>query len=138
MKYVILFLSVFLFTYTCFSQVRVRGYFRKNGTFVSPHIRTSPDGILWNNYSYRPGIIPNLNGGNTSVQGSNYQLVNPNPVINSLPNGFKKVENSKASTVIINDNKFGREKLIDTIKFNNEYYLQKFKKFYDKKNLLNN
>jgi hypothetical protein len=34
------------------AQVRVRGYIRSNGTYVQPHIRTYPDGHLYNNYSY--------------------------------------------------------------------------------------
>ena len=35
------------------SQVKVRGYFRKNGTYVQPHIRSKPDGNPYNNYSYQ-------------------------------------------------------------------------------------
>lgn len=31
-------------------DVRVRGYYRKDGTYVRPHIRSSPDGIESNNY----------------------------------------------------------------------------------------
>lgn len=32
--------------------VDVSGYFRSNGTWVAPYIRTAPDGIPWNNFSY--------------------------------------------------------------------------------------
>ncbi len=32
--------------------VQVRGYYRSNGTYVQPHIRTAPDGIKSNNFSY--------------------------------------------------------------------------------------
>lgn len=36
---------------TVFSKdVRVRGYYRKDGTYVRPHIRSSPDRYKWNNY----------------------------------------------------------------------------------------
>lgn len=31
--------------------VRVKGYYRKDGTYVQPHTRTAPDGIKWNNKS---------------------------------------------------------------------------------------
>ena len=31
-------------------DVRVRGYYRKDGTYVRPHIRSSPDSYRWNNY----------------------------------------------------------------------------------------
>ena len=33
--------------------VNVQGYFKGNGTYVMPHIRTSPDGNPYNNFSYR-------------------------------------------------------------------------------------
>jgi hypothetical protein len=41
----------------------VGGYFRKDGTYVRPHLRTVPDGIEWNNLSYhedrdQPGAPP--------------------------------------------------------------------------------
>ena len=35
------------------SDVYVRGYYRSNGTYVQPHYRSRPDGIVTNNYSYR-------------------------------------------------------------------------------------
>lgn len=35
------------------SQVKVRGYFKKNGTYVQPYIRSKPDGNPYNNYSYQ-------------------------------------------------------------------------------------
>lgn len=31
-------------------DVHVRGYTRKDGTYVRPHIRSSPDSSKWNNY----------------------------------------------------------------------------------------
>ena len=34
----------------------VRGYFRKDGTYVQPHWRSSPDSNPHNNYSY-PGNV---------------------------------------------------------------------------------
>ncbi|GAB4041788.1 hypothetical protein [Spirosoma gilvum] len=36
------------------AQVYVRGYTRANGTYVQPHMRSSPDGNPYNNWSY-PG-----------------------------------------------------------------------------------
>ncbi len=33
------------------SDVHVRGYTRKDGTYVSPHYRSAPDGVVSNNYS---------------------------------------------------------------------------------------
>ena len=34
------------------AYVSVDGYYRGNGTYVAPHIRTSPDGNPYNNFSY--------------------------------------------------------------------------------------
>lgn len=31
-------------------DVHVKGYTRKDGTYVQPHIRSSPDAYKWNNY----------------------------------------------------------------------------------------
>ncbi len=31
-------------------DVHIKGYYRKDGTYVSPHIRSSPDQYKWNNY----------------------------------------------------------------------------------------
>jgi Bacterial SH3 domain len=36
------------------AQVKVRGYYRSNGTYVQPHYRSNPDGNPYNNWSY-PG-----------------------------------------------------------------------------------
>jgi hypothetical protein len=31
-------------------DVQVKGYYRKDGTYVRPHVRSSPDNQKWNNY----------------------------------------------------------------------------------------
>ena len=36
---------------TASAYVSVNGYFKSNGTYVMPHIRTSPDGYTFNNFS---------------------------------------------------------------------------------------
>jgi hypothetical protein len=40
------------------AQVRVRGYTRKDGTYVAPHYRSSPDGRVDNNWSTRGNVNP--------------------------------------------------------------------------------
>jgi len=39
-------------------DVSVKGYYRKNGTYVSPHHRSSPDGIKSNNWSSEGNVNP--------------------------------------------------------------------------------
>ena len=41
-------------TLQAFAQVKVKGYYRKDGTYVKPHYRSNPDGNPYNNWSY-PG-----------------------------------------------------------------------------------
>jgi hypothetical protein len=40
-------------------KVNVRGYYRKDGTYVRPHTRTAPDGNPHNNYSLPGNYNPN-------------------------------------------------------------------------------
>lgn len=39
-------------------DVYVRGHFRRDGTYVAPHHRTSPDGNPYNNYGTYPNVNP--------------------------------------------------------------------------------
>ena len=57
-------LLLVLFTFNCLEvdaarRVRVKGYYRKDGTYVRPHYRTAPDGNPYNNYSYPGNYNPN-------------------------------------------------------------------------------
>ena len=48
-----------IFTGSAFARsVRVKPYYRQNGTYVQPHYRTSPDRNIWNNYSTRGNVNP--------------------------------------------------------------------------------
>lgn len=48
-----------LFSNDVFSKnVHVNGYFKKNGTYVSPHYRSSPDHNFYNNWSAKGNINP--------------------------------------------------------------------------------
>lgn len=50
------FLSATAFTGDVFAQVQVDGYYRKDGTYVRPHVRSAPDGNKWNNYGPSNGV----------------------------------------------------------------------------------
>jgi hypothetical protein len=54
MRFIIFLFVVLSTTQVIFSQVRVSGYYRKNGTYVEPHYRSSPNGNPYDNYSF-PG-----------------------------------------------------------------------------------
>ncbi len=40
------------------AQVRVRGYVRRDGTYVQPHYRSNPDGNFYNNWSTKGNVNP--------------------------------------------------------------------------------
>ena len=53
------------------ADVYVGGYFRKDGTYVEPHYRSSPDGYKWNNYGSGSG--PRFQRDNDNDGMPNYQ-----------------------------------------------------------------
>jgi hypothetical protein len=58
MQRIVSFLLVLLCAATNLAQVRVRGYFRRDGTYVSPHYRSYPDGSFYNNWSTKGNVNP--------------------------------------------------------------------------------
>lgn len=36
------------------AYVNVKGYYRSNGTYVAPHVRSNPNGLKYDNYGYKP------------------------------------------------------------------------------------
>lgn len=45
-------------TFDADAAVRVRGYYRKDGTYVQPHYRSNPDGNPYNNWSFPGNVNP--------------------------------------------------------------------------------
>ena len=68
MKKILLILGLlFLISSFCYAgDVSVKGYYRKDGTYVRPHHRSSPDGDLSNNYG-RPSYQQQQQYKNSSV-----------------------------------------------------------------------
>jgi hypothetical protein len=58
-------------TLTADAAVRVRGYFRSNGTYVQPHYRSNPDGNFYNNWSTYPNVNPYTGSTGTRLTPSN-------------------------------------------------------------------
>ena len=85
-----LILSVLLFfCFQTFGQVYVKGYYRKDGTYVKPHYRSNPDGNPYNNWSF-PGNTNPYTGktatGNPSTYLDNYYNRNSKNYSNSYSN----------------------------------------------------
>jgi hypothetical protein len=61
-------------------RVNVRGYFRRDGTYVQPHYRTAPDSTVLNNYGYPGNYNPNtgeISGGDPYKALRSYYRVYP-------------------------------------------------------------
>jgi hypothetical protein len=58
MRFIILGLAALAATTAASAQVQVQGYTKKDGTYVAPHYRSSPDGNPYNNYSTRGNVNP--------------------------------------------------------------------------------
>lgn len=55
---IIMLLSLTIFSISIFADVSVRGYTRKDGTYVQPHHRSNPDGNPRNNWSTQGNVNP--------------------------------------------------------------------------------
>lgn len=58
MKNLLYLALILIFEVTAFAQVSVKGYYRKNGTYVKPHQRTRPNNTITDNYSYKGNVNP--------------------------------------------------------------------------------
>lgn len=76
--------SSFAFAIDADASVRVRGYYRKDGTYVQPHYRSNPDGNPYNNWSY-PGNTNPYTGetakGNPATNLQNSRTYSSSPIL---------------------------------------------------------
>ena len=73
MKRLLLFSLLFTSSLLTLAQVHVRGYYRRNGTYVQPHERTRPNYTITDNYSYPGNYNPNkgrITGGSVNTHSS--------------------------------------------------------------------
>ena len=66
-SFLILLLALFFTAVLEAQGVRVRGYTRKDGTYVSPHYRSAPDGNFNNNWSTKGNVNPHTGEAGTEV-----------------------------------------------------------------------
>lgn len=50
-------LTIFCFPITAYAGY-VKGYFKKNGTYVAPHFRSNPNRTVTDNYSFEENVNP--------------------------------------------------------------------------------
>lgn len=57
---IVLFLTAsFGFVSSAYAYTSVKGYYRSNGTYVQPYVRSSPNALKYDNYSYSGGSLYN-------------------------------------------------------------------------------
>ena len=106
------------------AAVRVRGYYRKDGTYVRPHYRSNPDGNLLNNwsttgninpYTGNRGTIRNRHSSSTSTRFQSYSSSSSGFNSNTLK--INSVSNSKyASNSYVSPDQKRRIKLANELK----------------------
>ena len=79
---------------TADAYVRVHGYYRKDGTYVRPYVRSNPNGLKYDNYSWKPG--QGLYNDSYGTRGSYWDT----PTYITDPNYYtgKSLYNSQSST----------------------------------------
>jgi hypothetical protein len=84
----ILCLAVVFFSTELFAQrSSVRGYTRRDGTYVQPHYRSAPDGNVYNNWSTRGNVNPYTGqSGRVNPESSYQSPYNSNRNYNSFGN----------------------------------------------------
>lgn len=87
MKTLLIFL-ILTMTLPVVAQVKVRGYYRKDGTYVKPHYRSNPDGNPYNNLSYP---------GNTNPYTGKTATGDPDTYLRNYYNRSKANSNSSSS-----------------------------------------
>lgn len=86
-------LVMLMTTLQMLAQVHVKGYTRKDGTYVQPHIRSNPDGNPYNNYSY-PGNTNPYTGKVATGNESTYLSNNSNSSINNSRSWYNVPEST--------------------------------------------
>lgn len=75
-----------LFFGSVYADTYVNGYYRKDGTYVQPHYRSSPDSSYNNNWSVKPNINPYTGQQGTRSPTWNDQNPYSNPYNNPYSN----------------------------------------------------
>lgn len=73
-------LSLGFTTNTASAYVSVDGYYRANGTYVAPHVRSEPNGLKYDNYGYTPsqGLYNDTYGTRGSTWDTPTYITDPN------------------------------------------------------------
>lgn len=87
MKRLIAALVLLAFATPTMGQVQVNGYVKKDGTYVSPHVRSSPNSTTLDNYSTKGNVNPYTGekGTKDPYPTPDYRLTTPRSYTPSTP-----------------------------------------------------
>ncbi len=144
MRIIVILIISIIITQNLFSQVRVNGYYRKNGTYVEPHYRSSPNSNPFDNYSY-PGNTNPFTGktstGNQQTYLENYYFRDNStkPIRSNLNNSnsypSNSNQNSVKKTTNNNQNKLNNKSTEEILR---EYKLEEEQRMKKEEELINN
>ena len=87
MKKFLSFLLLSILSAVALADVYVNGYYRKDGTYVQPHYRSSPNSTPWDNFSTKGNVNPYTGKpGTVNPYSSPFpsSSLNSNPYLNQL------------------------------------------------------
>ncbi len=106
-----------------YSQVHVKGYYRKDGTYVKPHYRSNPDGNPYNNWSY-PGNTNPYTGktatGNTDTYLNNYNNKSNNSYSANAYGGRRNLYYVKSNNLNVRSGTSTNYSIIGTLSYYSE------------------
>ncbi|MGM0878844.1 MAG: hypothetical protein ACQEWV_30295 [Bacillota bacterium] len=113
--FILLILIMLSITTQAYADVRVKGHFRKDGTYVKPHYRSDPDGNYFNNWSTYGNINPY-----TGEEGTKrYPEYNFSPYTYNLFSYWSN-ENSDDNSNFFVENYYDHNTIVDTSIGNSE------------------
>jgi len=94
LKFIILLFSITLLwqDIAFAADVHVRGYYRNDGTYVRPHMRSSPDGNVFNNWSTKGNVNPYT--GKTGTKDP-YKLLEKKGGVSAYPPNLNQIPPAK-------------------------------------------
>ena len=111
-KLLLFFIFLTIFCASVSAGVSVRGYYRSNGTYVQPHMRSSPDGNFHNNWSTVGNVNPYTGKSGTKTSpsySSNYNYTQSKKYSNQ-PQNYNTVPSGEVS-----EDSYTNDKIVPTI-----------------------
>jgi hypothetical protein len=88
--------GLFIIPQAADAYIKVKGYYRSNGTYVQPYVRSVPNALKYDNYSYKGGSLYNPSYSSSRSYSSSWYT--PAWTTDSTYYSGKSLYNSKSSS----------------------------------------